>query len=418
MRSLTVVVRSKDPNIAALLRQRAPEVTWTDGDSDPDATIDDDGSGMLSVITKGSSLDSAMPVDKDDFTRAPEAVLRLLSELAERNRELDAARREIEIAHHIRDLMATPDLNEVFEKIMKSVVGLLRAETGTLLLHDSREERFVARSNNDPDYQDDGEALPGVPASLIEQAVASKTYYAVSEPSAATPLVLFPIRLDEDLVGIVRVRFSGPPPQPEQLESAVQYLNDVRHVMSKIYLLTRSQDLSMLDDLTRAYNRRFFESYLDEEIERARRYGLVLSIIFLDLDDLKLINNQFGHLAGSRTLQEVARRVLAAIRSIDKAVRFGGDEFCIILPQTDQEQASHVANRIRRSLSDRMFEAEPGAPVRITASFGVASYPTHAQTKEDLIRQADAAMFHVKSTTKNSIQLAEGDDAQIQSTAP
>ena len=426
MRSLTVVVRSQDPDIAALLRQRAPEVTWADGHADPDATpdmtpdmtIDDDGSGILSVMARGTALSEAFPVDKNDFTQSPGEILRLLAQLAERNAELETMRRELEVANHVRDLMATRDFGKVYERITNSVVGLLRADTGTLLLHDSREERFVARCNTDPDYEDLGETLPGIPAELIEHAVSSKARYAVSEPIGPTRLVLFPILLDEDLIGIVRIRYTGSPPQSQQLDDAVRYLTDVGHVLSNTYLLTRSQDLSMLDDLTRAYNRRFFESHLDEEIERARRYGSIVSIIFLDLDDLKVINNRFGHLAGSRTLQEVARRILAAVRSIDKVVRFGGDEFCIILPQTDQEQARHVANRVKRSLGGKMFELEPGALVPITASFGVASYPTHAQTKEDLIRQADAAMFHVKSTTKNSIALAESDDAPLQSMVP
>ncbi len=90
----------------------------------------------------------------------------------------------------------------------------------------------------------------------------------------------------------------------------------------------------MRDDLTKAFNRRFFEAYLDEEIERSRRYGALCSIIFLDLDDLKMVNNVYGHLTGSRVLQEVAKRILNAVRGIGKVVRFGGDEFCVILPQT------------------------------------------------------------------------------------
>src|SRR5438045_9394475 len=101
----------------------------------------------------------------------------------------------------------------------------------------------------------------------------------------------------------------------------------------------------MRDDLTKAYNRRFFESYLDEEMERSRRYGVVFSIIFLDLDDLKMVNNFYGHLTGSRTLQEVAKRILGAVRGIDKVVRFGGDEFWIILTPTDPGQAVPGASR-------------------------------------------------------------------------
>src|SRR6185436_10152810 len=113
------------------------------------------------------------------------------------------------------------------------------------------------------------------------------------------------------------------------------------------------------DDLTKAFNRRFFESYLDEEIERSRRYSTLFSIIFLDLDDLKMVNNFYGHLTGSRTLQEVAKRILGAVRGIDKVVRFGGDEFCVILPQTDQDQAVAVANRVARALTSGVFHLDP-----------------------------------------------------------
>jgi two-component system cell cycle response regulator len=188
-------------------------------------------------------------------------------------------------------------------------------------------------------------------------------------------------------------------------------------VMSNIYQLTRSRDLAMRDDLTKAFNRRFFESYLDEEIERARRYGATCSIIFLDLDDLKTVNNAHGHLAGSRTLQEVAKRIMAAVRNIDKVVRFGGDEFCIILPQTDQEQAVAVAHRVRKAMTSAVFHLGDSIDISISASFGIATFPTHGLTKDDLIRQADAAMYRVKSTTKNAVGVAAVGDGQVSSLA-
>jgi diguanylate cyclase (GGDEF)-like protein len=124
-----------------------------------------------------------------------------------------------------------------------------------------------------------------------------------------------------------------------------------------------------------------------------------------------LVNNLYGHLGGSRTLQEVAKRILSAVRGIDKVVRFGGDEFCVILPQTDQEQAIAVANRIARAVSSSELQIDANVEVSITASFGIATYPTHAITKEELIRQADAAMYRVKATTKNAVGLAVVSDA-------
>ena len=150
-------------------------------------------------------------------------------------------------------------------------------------------------------------------------------------------------------------------------------------MLSNIYQLTRSRDLAMRDDLTKAYNRRFFETYLDEEIERSRRYGTLFSIIFLDLDDLKMVNNFYGHLSGSRTLQEVAKRILGAVRGIDKVVRFGGDEFCVILPQTDQEQAVAVANRISRAIaSSPPSTSTPTSKSRSPPASASPRYPSHA----------------------------------------
>ena len=119
-----------------------------------------------------------------------------------------------------------------------------------------------------------------------------------------------------------------------------------------------------------------------------------------------MVNNFYGHLTGSRTLQEVAKRILSAVRAIDKVVRFGGDEFCIILPETDQEQAIAVANRVRKSMTSSVLRLDADIEISITASFGIASYPTHGLNKDDLIRQADAAMYRVKSTTKNAVGIA------------
>jgi diguanylate cyclase (GGDEF)-like protein len=220
-------------------------------------------------------------------------------------------------------------------------------------------------------------------------------------------MLAIPIQIHEDMIGILKFPIARGETFDEQVAvRASEYVRAVTPVLANIYQLTKSKDLAMRDDLTKAFNRRFFDSHLDDEIERSRRYGSLLSIIFLDLDDLKHVNNHYGHLAGSRTLQEVAKRILGAVRGVDKVVRFGGDEFCIILPQTDPEQARAVANRVHKAVTDSAFRVEPNVEVRVTASFGIATFPVHALTKEDLIRQADSAMYKVKSTTKNSIGVA------------
>ena len=257
---------------------------------------------------------------------------------------------------------------------------------------------------NDPDAHETGEFLPGIPSDLLQRALSSGHSFAADR---AAGMIVIPLQIEHDLVGVIRVPLASTDTLDEaKVEEVSQYVRAVASVLGNIYQLSASRDLAMRDDLTKAFNRRFFESYLDEEIERSRRYGSLFSIIFLDLDDLKMVNNFYGHLTGSRTLQEVAKRILAAVRTIDKVIRFGGDEFCIVLPETDQEQALAVANRVRKAMTAASFIIDGSVEISVTASFGIATYPTHGLSKDDLIRQADAAMYRVKSTTKNAVGLA------------
>lgn len=351
-------------------------------------------------------------IDRNAFLRTPGEFLAFAADLVDAAMHAAQLEEESFRLRQIHDLIAVVDAEAVSERITKAVLALLGLAHGTLFLHDPRLERYTVSFSNDPSYRETGEFLPGVPPDLLQQALASPALFAVSGHPTGNGMIVMPLQVGDDLLGVIRVPLeTNVALGDETMQSVTQYLSTVTPVLSNIYQLTRSRDLALQDDLTKAYNRRFFETCLDEEVERSRRYGSLFSIIFLDLDDLKMVNNAYGHLAGSRTLQEVAKRILAAVRGIDKVVRFGGDEFCVILPQTDHDQAVAVANRIARSLSSSPLTIDATIEVTITASFGIASYPTHAISKEALIRQADAAMYRVKSTTKNAVGLAEVEGA-------
>jgi diguanylate cyclase (GGDEF)-like protein len=350
-----------------------------------------------------------MRVPRATFIASPEDYLAAAEDLAETVIHASQLEQEVSYLTEIHELMAMVEEEKVSERVTRSALNLLGMPNGVLLLHDPRLERYVVSFSNDGNFHETGEFLSGVPPELLQRALASGDCFAFDQEAR---LIIMPLQVDHDLLGVIRVSVpAGEQPDEASVASVTRYVKAVVQVLGNVYQLTRSRDLAMRDDLTKAFNRRFFESYLDEEIERARRYGSLFSIIFLDLDDLKNVNSFHGHLAGSRTLQEVAKRILNAVRGIDKVVRFGGDEFCIILPQTDSEQAAAVANRVRKSLGASTFRLEPEIEISITASFGIASYPVHAVTKEDLIRQADQAMYRVKSTTKDAVGLATVEDA-------
>jgi diguanylate cyclase (GGDEF)-like protein len=171
-------------------------------------------------------------------------------------------------------------------------------------------------------------------------------------------------------------------------------------------LFQRAEQLTITDDLTKLFNSRYLNLYIGREIKRCKRHGIPLSVIFLDLDGFKGINDQYGHLAGSRTLTEVGAILAQAVRESDILARYGGDEFVVVLPETPPSGALVIAERIRKAIESHRFLSEQGLTARISASFGIASYPDHALTPEGLIQKADQAMYRVKERDKNGIEVA------------
>jgi diguanylate cyclase (GGDEF)-like protein len=169
----------------------------------------------------------------------------------------------------------------------------------------------------------------------------------------------------------------------------------------------RVESLSVTDDLTRLYNSRYLNQVLRRETKRASRSGRPLSLLFIDLDGFKQVNDSWGHLAGSKALVEAAGLIRGCARETDVVARFGGDEFSLILPDTGREGAVSVAVRIRERVAEHNFLKTDGLSVRLTASVGVATLPDVAGSAEELIRAADMAMYKVKEAGKNGIHVAE-----------
>lgn len=184
----------------------------------------------------------------------------------------------------------------------------------------------------------------------------------------------------------------------------------VKDALSNAAHVRAIRELTIRDDTAECFNRRHFEEFLVEELARSNRFKTPLSLIFFDMDNLKEVNNRLGHAMGSRTLLEVSQRVRSKIRKFDKLFRFGGDEFCIVLPETEWHGALEVAERVREAISSRpMLQRElgPTGGQPMTASFGIASFPLHARAKEELVVRADRAMQSVKAGKKNSIAVAD-----------
>jgi len=162
------------------------------------------------------------------------------------------------------------------------------------------------------------------------------------------------------------------------------------------------QRQAVTDELTQLANRRHFLATLSTETSRADRFGSPLTLVLADLDDFKRVNDRFGHQTGDLVLREFARILREEVREIDLPVRLGGEEFAVLLPETDLKGGVLLADRLRRSLEGLSVAAPEGAAVRVTASFGVASYPSSASV-EELLVEADGCLYRAKERGKNTV---------------
>jgi diguanylate cyclase (GGDEF)-like protein len=231
------------------------------------------------------------------------------------------------------------------------------------------------------------------------------------DASIAAAAIGIPLRGREQivgtLVGLDRGTSELAPALGQPLQRALDVvLTPAGFALDASLLLRRSEALSVTDDLTRLYNSRYLNLALRRESRLAARTGRSLSLLFIDLDGFKSINDSHGHLAGSRALVEAGSVIRGSARETDIVARFGGDEFALILPDTGPPGAMAVAERIRERLARHRFLAADGLTIHLTASVGVATIPDVATTADELVQAADAAMYRVKDRGKNGVQAA------------
>ena len=212
-------------------------------------------------------------------------------------------------------------------------------------------------------------------------------------------MVMLPLVAKGEAIGLVELISHDPVEvDPARLDLARSMANEAAMALENAKLYEDARKLADHDHLTGFYNHRFLHERLGEELVRAQRSGAPMSLLMIDLDDFKLVNDTFGHLFGDRVLVWAAELIRSSLRLSDVPARYGGDEFAVILPDTSAAQAAAVVERMLAAFRDRAFASSTRGLVPVAASIGQATFPADARTGQDLIAAADEAMYRAKGS--------------------
>jgi len=345
--------------------------------------------------------------------------------MTERDDKVHELERQIErlsLFHEVgKALASTLDLQKILETIMEKISDFLRPDTWSLLMLDekSNELYYEMALGAGADTLKDvrigmGEGVGGWVAEhgeavLIQDAQKDPRFSLENEPCHrdAQSIVCVPVKGRERVLGVIELMNTSKNEsfQEEDIPVLLNLADYAAIALENARYVQRIHQLTITDDCTALYNARHLNFVLDAEIYRSIRYGYEFSVIFIDLDHFKQVNDTHGHLAGSKLLWHVGNLIKSHLRMIDYAFRYGGDEFVVLLPQTSKHNALSVVRRLRELLNSKVFLNDEGLSVRVTASFGVAAFPADARSRRDLLHLADEAMYLVKNTTRNNIAL-------------
>lgn len=342
------------------------------------------------------------PISHDEFKH----VVRLSMEqrrLLDENQGLKDQIRLFQVSQTIANCI---EIERILSLVLEAAMKESGAAKGFSCLRDAARELFLMETKGLT-----GEAAEELNEKLKlsfnweEEAFSEPFTVKINLESGATDLLLLPLSHTPPLQGVV-VLFDE---KNNQFHTKVNHSN-IHFLMEQSALALENagrysiaKELLNIDELTGLYNYRYLEIALEREMKRAERYGLSMAVIFLDVDMLKGVNDTHGHLVGSRALKEVAAVIKKSVREVDIVIRYGGDEYTIILIETGRQGASIVAERIRRTIAGQTFSLGANLNVNLTASLGFACYPEDTKSKLELLQMADRAMYHGKESGRNIV---------------
>jgi len=333
-------------------------------------------------------------------------------------KELDRTLNNLSILYDVgRSLNCVQDLKSLLLNILTQAIAATSAQKGSIMLWDPSTNKLVVRVVKGlPDLKteerinagEDGNCIALFPGQgvagkvfsakkpLIVQQTNNDPEYVNKENTYAQSILCVPLLAADDAIGVINItnKNNGQVFNQDDLAMISMLANQAAVAINK----TQFYEMAITDELTKLYIRRYFNLKIRKEVSRALRYDLHLSLAMIDIDHFKIINDTFGHPTGDLVLKEVARLIKTSVRTVDICSRYGGEEFAVILPETDINGAFKMAERLRLAVASGKF---PRITQQVTISIGLASFPHDGKTYAELISAADKALYEAKRLGRN-----------------
>lgn len=351
-----------------------------------------------------------------DYLRKSETrLIKLFDTLNMRTSELERSQAQLEMIYeNTRILAAILDTDGVVREVMRIMSSTLQYQTCGVIFRDKWGSFYYRARAVEGKQNFHLKAMEIQPTDLVQKVadqhepvrlknIKDREDYRGLDAKARS-IMIVPMTSHGHTNGLLIAEDNEP---DKFKERDVQFMSIVARsaalALENSELHKRTEELTTIDELTETFNYRYFIQKLQEEKKRAMRYDLPVSLIMVDIDWFKKLNDSYGHEIGNVVLRELSRIIKKCIRDVDIFARYGGEEFVVILPQTPQSEASTIGERIRETVQNTEINCGHAGKIRITVSVGVSSFPENGKSQEDLVSVADQALYRAKGSGKNLV---------------
>ncbi|WP_066639063.1 diguanylate cyclase [Desulfolucanica intricata] len=325
--------------------------------------------------------------------------------------KLETANRALE--QRIKELTVVQELTQALGSSMEltSILKLIVDKLSSVVNYDSCSIYLINRTTGQPIINLIKGEQKEAPPHLLQKAVTGKDSIIVPDNTeeCTVTYLLVPMLIENKVTGLIILSGSSKTTFNDDTIKLISiFAGQAAAAIERANLYEKTREMALTDEKTGLYNYRAFNFFLDKELKRAQRYNHFLSLIILDIDDFKILNDTYGHLEGDYVLNELAQIIQNTAREVDISARYGGEEFCVILPETTREQAYTIADRLRKNVENHIFtHSDKKTTSKITVSLGISTYPQDGNIKEDLIKMADLGLYRAKNSGKNRVAFSQ-----------